>query len=227
MDKVLYLIHSTYNFDMNWNELKPSKIDDVNHQFPGVYFTLITKNNLERQILYYSKNILIFSKKLLEQENYHINIKDYNGFINEKNTYYSWNLDKAINKLNNKKNTMNEIVFHDPIPLKYLCLNISINNFNNIKKLLPKFEIYNDEEPDKTKIPFYCIPYEDNYTGFGKYNLSSKKFYKKMAILSNVNINQTREKIIEEIKDKMLDLYNNRNKQNLIEFKKLNPNKYN
>ena len=222
MDKVLYLIHSTHNFDMNWNELKPSKIDDINHQFPGVYFTLITKNNLENQILYYSKNYLIFSKKLLEQENYHINIRDYNGFINEKNTYYSWNLDKAINKLNNKKNSMNEIVFHDPIPLKYLCLNITINNFNNIKKSLPKCEIYNDEEPDKTKIPFYCIPYENNYTGIGKYNLSSKKFYEKMAILSNVNRNQTREKIIEEIKDKMLDLYNNRNKQNLIEFKKIN-----
>jgi hypothetical protein len=40
-----------------------------------------------------------------------------------------------------------------------------------------------------TKIPFYCIPLEDN-----KYKLSSKKFYQNMAIICNVDTNQSRKK---------------------------------
>jgi len=221
MDKVLYLLHTTSQFDIKFNELKPSSTDDINHQFPGVYFSIITKNNLEDQELFSNKNLLIFSKRLLEQENYHINIRDYNGFINEKNTYFPWDLNKAIKKINMKKNTINEIIFHDPISFKYLCLNISVNIDIDVNKLLPKIEIYNNEEPDKTKIPFYCYPLEDNYSGVNKYKLSSIIFYKKMGILCNIDTNKTREKIIEDIKDKMLYYYNNREKQNLLEFKKL------
>ena len=86
MDKVLYLLHTTSHFDNKLDELKPSSTDDMNDQFPGVYFSIITKNNLEDQVLLSNKNLLIFSKRLLEQENYHINIRDYNGFINEKNS---------------------------------------------------------------------------------------------------------------------------------------------
>jgi hypothetical protein len=97
----------------------------------------------------------------------------------------------------------------------------SINNNINKNKLLLNIEIYNDEPPDKTKIPFYCVQLEENYTGIGKYKLSSKKFYEKMAILCNINKNQSRKKIIEEIKNKMFELYNNRNKQKIKEFKEL------
>ena len=106
MDKVLYLLHTTSHFDNKLTELKPSSVDDINDQFPGVYFSIITKNNLEDQVLLSNKNLLIFSKRLLEQENYHINIRDYNGWINEKNTYFSWELDKAVNKINNIENEM-------------------------------------------------------------------------------------------------------------------------
>ena len=226
MDDILYLVHTTYYFDNNWKELKTSSINDVNHQFPGVYLTLITKKNTNKEELYDYNEILIFSKKLLEQENYHINIRDYNGYINEKNTYFPWELDKAIKKINkgNKYKIGNEIIFHDPIPLKYLCMKINIKSINNNipkNKLLPNIEIYNDEPADKTKIPFYCVPLEENYTGIGKYKLSSKKFYEKMAILCNINKNQSKEKIIEEIKNKMIELYNNREKQKLKKFKKL------
>ena len=38
-----------------------------------------------------------------------------------------------------------------------------------------------------------------------------------MAILCNINKNQSRKKIIEEIKNKMFELYNNRNRQKIIE----------
>ena len=64
-----------------------------------------------------SKNTII----LLEQRNYHINIRDYKGWINESNTYFSWELDKAVNIINNFENNIgNEVVFHDSISMKYL-----------------------------------------------------------------------------------------------------------
>ncbi len=145
-------------------------------------------------------------------------------------------LDKAVKKIKilskkNKYGIGNEVIFHDPIPMKYLCLVInskSIDNNiaykNNIKfstLLLPPYELYNDEPPDMSKIPFYCIPFENNYTGMNKFKLSSKKFYEKMAILCNVNKNQSRDKIIKDIENKLLDLYNDRKKQKIKEFKKL------
>jgi len=235
MDDILYLVHSTYMSE-NWTELKPMSIDIIEHQYPGVYFTLITKDNIKTEDLYYyTDDILIFSKKLLEQENYHINIRDYNGFINEKNTYFPWNLDKAVKKIKqvSKKGYEigNEVVFHDAVPMKYLCMKINIKSIDNniaIKNktklsniILPHFEIYNQEEPDKTLIPFYCVPLEDNYTGIGKFKLSSNNFYEKMAILCNVNQEQPRKKIIEDIKKKMKELYEDRKKQKVDKFKLL------
>jgi len=236
MDDILYLIHNTYTYDTTWTELKISSIDHIDHQFPGVYFTLITKDNLKTESLYGYNHILVFSKKLLEQENYHINIRDYNGFINEKNTYYPWTLNKAVKKIKQitKKTKYymgNEVIFHDPIPMKYLCMviiNKSVTyhisdkygvNLGTI--LLPHYEIYNDELPDKTKIPFFCAPYEQNYTGIDAFKLSSDKFYKKMAILCNVDKNKSKKEIIEEIKKKSLMFYNNREKQKLKDFKLL------
>ena len=127
MDDVLYLVHSVPKFDntKQFINLDPSPLSNADHQFPGVYFSLITKQNRYREILYYSDNVLIFSKKLLEQKNWHININDYNGFINEENTFFSWELDKAVQKISeNASDTEhsyvgNEVVFHDPVPFKY------------------------------------------------------------------------------------------------------------
>jgi len=236
MDDILYLVHSAKNYNDSWTELKTSSLDEFNYQFSGVYFSLITKDNLKKEGLFGNNNILIFSKKLLEQENYHINIHDYNGLINEENTYFPWNLDKAVKKIrkiakNKEFYIGNEVIFHDNIPMKYLCMvikKISLDynidtkyNISSSAVFLPHYEIYNSEEPDKTKIPFYCHPMEDNFGGRGKNKLSSNKFYKNMAILCNINPQLSRTEIIEEIKKKMMDLYYNREKQKLKEFKLL------
>jgi len=233
MDDILYLVHCTPKSDYEtWDALKTSKYDE--YEFPGVYFSLITKYNLHRELLYSSKYILIFSKKLLEQQNYHINIYDYNGHINEKNTFYPWNLNKAVKKIKSLKNGfMNEVMFHDPVPMKYLCAslisyNISYKALPDIKPyslqgtiLLPSFPIFNDIEPDMTKKPFYCYPYEMNYTGeVNQYPLSSRKFYVKMGKMCNVNTKRkSREKIIEEIRLKIPELFKDRNLLNLNEFR--------
>ena len=212
MDDILYLIHSTDNpFDINdIIELIPSKLENAEEQFPGVFFSLITKNNIHNEPLYLNDNILIFSKKLLEQKNYHINIRDYNGWINETNTFFSWQLDKAVNIINNIDNDIgNEVVFHDPISIKYL---VSYIKSGSNKDLPNEINSINIPEPDMTKIPFYCIPYENNYTGIEKLKISSKEFYIKMAKMCLIENTQekTIEEIIELIKININKFYNNR-----------------
>lgn len=118
-----------------WKYLKPSVLDYGTGQFPGVYFTLITKDNLLTEELLTKSYCLIFSKNLLKQRNYHVNETDNNGFITENNTYFPWNLKEAVEEI--KKNSlisssetginyrlMNEVIFHNPVPMEYCCMEI-------------------------------------------------------------------------------------------------------
>ena len=218
-ENILYLVHMTDNNITNF--LSKSTEDD---EFPGVYFSLITKYNLKYERLFPAKNCLIFSKQLLEQQNYHINFVDYNGFINESNTYYPWELDRVVKKLKSHKGDFaNEVVFHDNISLDYLCLKITLNdissNITNLNELiLPKYEMYNDIKPNKTILPFFCYAKENEYTGINPKKLSSNSFYKKMAIMCNIDTKLTREEIIEKINEKIDELNNNREKQKIKAF---------
>jgi hypothetical protein len=81
--------------------------------------------------------------------------------------------------------------------------------------------MYNDILPDKTKKPFYCHAMEFKYSGINPLKKSSEKFYKKMAILCNVDNNLSREEIIDKINLKIEELNNNREKQHLSKFKTL------
>lgn len=229
---ILYLVHSTNHFNSSWKYLRKSDIDHSEHQFPGVYFSLITKHNIHTEGLFPTEdnnvNILIFSKKLLEQENYHINLRDYNGYIHEKNTYYPWELDTVVKKIKNRKLTdwrNIEVIFHNKISLDYLCININIPsksfNIKNLNFLLPKSEIFNTTEPNKSLKPFYCHTMEFNYTGVDPLKKSSKEFYNKMAILCNIDTNLSQEEIIKAINLQIKDLNKNRDKQKLQEFRKL------
>ena len=143
MEDIYYLVHKTKTDDYKkWSELKPSKlkaskssIAEAGVQFPGVYFSLITKDNINSERLYAGKYVLIFSYKLLNQKNYHINIHDNNGFITETNTYYPWNIKDAVDKIASMKKTTNEVVFHDPISMKYCCREIEIPSGKELAKL--------------------------------------------------------------------------------------------
>lgn len=219
MDDILYLIHSTdKSFNIyDINELIPSKFENANLQFPGVYFSLITKNNINTEPLFSYKNIFIFSKKLLLQKNFHINIRDYNGWINEYNTFFSWDLDKAVNIINNFDNSIgNEVVFHDPISIKYLCSYFKSDPNSNIE--LPSYiDDLNIPPPDMSKLPFYCVPFENNYNGIKKLNISSREFYIKIAnmCLIHVTDDKTTDDIIELIKNNMNNFYYNRHLLNI------------
>ena len=225
MEDICYLIHTTNNPDcINWTELKTAEFN-TEDPVPGVYLSIITKDNINKEYIFPGKYIIILSKKLLLQQNYHMNLTDYNGIVSEKNTFFPWNLDNFISKSNHlssiETRTQSEIVFHDNIDMKYCCGIISIlKKDSNIKinKFLPKISIENEEEPDMTKQPFLCYPFEDIYTGINQLPKSSNKWYKMMSKVCKINIdeaNNTPEDIIKKIKDKANELYNNRDEQDI------------
>jgi len=224
MEEIYYLIHSTNNPDcINWTQLKTSEFN-TDDQVPGIYLSIITKDNIDKEFIFPGKYIIILSKKLLLQKNYHINLVDYNGIVSEKNTYFPWNLDKFISKskhLLSETRPQSEVVFHDNIDMKYCCSIISIlKKDQNIKinNFLPKISIENEEEPDMTKQPFFCYPFEDIYTGSNPLPKSSNKWFEMMSKVCKVNIDKTHntpEDISEMIKAKAYDLYNNRGEQNI------------
>lgn len=230
MDDVCYLVHTTNYYNSKWNQLNTSNIKEYEHQFPGAYLTIVTKKNINNVQLYPENyQILIYSRRLLEQKNYHINIRDYNGYISENNTYFPWNLNDAIKKINKNNEIFgNEVVFHDPIPNSYLCvvINHMSSNIKAYNDLLPRIPIENNIEPDMSLEPFYCYPLEKNYTGINPFPESSRYFFVNMAKTCNVNTNLSTDEIITEIKKKIINLYSNRNKQN-IHFLKKNKTKKN
>lgn len=149
-------------------------MSNYNDQYPGAYFSLVTKDNYKSEIkrLFDGKDILIFSPELLKQRNYHFNPVDHNGIISER-TFFPWNIETAIKQLPQldkfyhglKSNygcelpLGNEVVFHDPVPMKYLLARISKNNeinnnkpyINKVLNRLPKSTV----APDMTKLPFF------------------------------------------------------------------------
>lgn len=217
MEKILYLVHTTNNNPENYTELRaaPTDLDD---QFPGVYLSLITTDNVNIENIFPGRFVMLFSPNLLQQKNYHINIRDYNGFISESNTYYPWNLEKAINRIESySKNSTskwqsNEIVFHDNISMKYLC-----NILKRTKSFtLPETRCINQEPPDLTKLPFYVYSFEDKYTGADPLPQSSNAFYKKMARLAKLDpIPKTKDEIVTALREKAPFFLEHRNEQNI------------
>jgi hypothetical protein len=235
MEKIYYLIHTTDNPDcINWTELRSAEFNTTD-QFPGVYLSIITKDNINTEYIFPGKYIIILSKKLLLQKNYHINLTDYNGIVSEKNTYFPWNLHKFMSKnrsLLSSNETQSEVVFHDDIDMKYCCgiisilkkdTNIKINNF------LPEIEFENEEDPDMTKDPFFCYPFENIYTGSNPLPKSSNKWYEMMSKVCKVDTdeaNTTPEDIIEKIKNNASELYKYRHKQNIDLLKQHTQSKF-
>jgi hypothetical protein len=155
---------------------------------------------------------MIFSKILLGQKNYHINARDYNGIISEKNTYYPWNLREFLDCKDNC--SMNEIIFHDNIDIKY-CLHIITVNGSDYKSLLPKISLDSPGlQPDISTLPFYCYPFESMYTGINPLPPSSKDWYIMMSKMADITTDEGAD-IREKIREKAGYLYMNRDKQKI------------
>lgn len=243
-DDVYYLVHMTKNTKYKkvdgtfaWKYLKPSSLDspDSYDQFPGVYFTLITKDNLISESLFPYRYGLLFSRNLLKQFNYHINISDNNGMITETNTYFPWNLSEAVAKINANAKLpraesgvdslhMNEVIFHDPIPMEFCIRDFDSRDkelwrdpsvaydypFEN--EFLPDYPLENNVKPNTQLLPFYCFTQSEvEETPFK----SSPQFYSKLAEVCNVDPNLSKEEINLKIQEKIPFFQLNRNKQNL------------
>jgi hypothetical protein len=162
---------------------------------------------------------MIFSKILLNQNNYHINARDYNGIIAEENTYYSWNLCEFLDCKN--KCSMNEVIFHDNIDIKY-CLRIIDTTGVDYKNLLPKTSLDSPElQPNISYLPFFCYPFQSMYTGINPLPPSSKEWYIMMSKMADITIddNASIDDIREKIREKAEYLYMNRDKQKIIYLK--------
>jgi len=234
-EDIYYLVHTTKSICINddgsfsWKNLKPSIIDKDDHQFPGVYLTLITKDNMLTEEIFPGRYSLLFSKNLLKQFNYHINITDNNGFITETNTYFPYNIKKAVEKIkeNSKRepndigfnyHLMNEVIFHDPIPLEYCCMVIDKTDYKSIwprktgrNQFLPDHPIYNSVSPNTDLLPFYCYAPPDDLNRLP----SSHSFFQKMAKLCNIDSSLPKDDIIIKIRENMDFLQVNRCKQNI------------
>lgn len=221
MNKILYLVHVGKN-NLVGDKLRVSKEPDT---FPGVYFSLITDENILKEELFPVGKIMhIFSRNLLKQNNWHLNIQDTNGIISEKNTLFPWNTEKEIvNAL--KKNKMNEIVFHNDVPLKYLCKTIKVpkNVWGLDKnKLLPKNVIVNKEKPDYSLRPFYIYCDINAYTGIQNEftKPSSLKWYRMMAQVARIPIdkNDNSKQILLKLKKIQKYLFQHREEQDIYKM---------
>ena len=220
----LYLVHvavdfmSTENINVTkWNELRTSD-KWYDGEFPGVYFSLITKDNLRKERLYPGKKVMFFSVKLLEQHNWHLNLKDNNGYVREYNTYFPWNLDEALEKIKSEKiGSSNEVVFHDPVSLKYLCQVVpKPEDYTPGDNFLPNQRMENDEPPDLTKKPFYVYPFEGEYDGVDTgIQKSSKGWFKMMCEVAGISIPKQKDEMIKQLKKRAKYLWTHRDEQDV------------
>lgn len=110
-------------------------------QFPGVYTTLMTQYDLLKPKTKEIENgiIFIFSLSLLKQQNWHLNLEDQYGTINNQ-TFSPINLAKYLNLLKSfygKDNTElglfeRELIFHDSLPIQLVdCILVDNDETKN------------------------------------------------------------------------------------------------
>ena len=223
--EIYYLVHVTK--ESHYKKIYKSQILKVsqgfNDQFPGVYFSLVTSRNIDNELFFPGNKILIFSPKLLEQRNYHVNIQDHNGIISEKNTFFHWNLKSNLSKFmvdprnKNWDYSSNEVVFHDDVPLSYLCQTIERSPDKRINDLLPRKVISNKIPPNKKLLPFFNYCDYKIYTGMktNYSNASSLLWFKMLAKVFNVSDDGTITDILKRMKSKQEELYRNRHLQDI------------
>ena len=194
-------------------------------QFPGVYFLLSDQQSIDNYT-WLDKNdvILVFPLSMLDQNNYHVNIADQFGLINEKTIFPSM-LHRnpcLIYRIIYEPN--NEVVFHDKIPMSYCCgvIEYPFDTTNIICKEI---------QPDYETLPFYAFHFAaddpilvEYYSDFEK----NKELYQRLCGLVQPFEECKKKNSLQEMQNYMFNdhgwkyYYNNRHLQNLKDFKEWN-----
>jgi hypothetical protein len=169
---------------------------NISSEYPGPYFNFLLKELIGKKIYLWTdesdgKVVMVFSKVLLRQQNYHITGEDEFGLISEK-TY-------SKKSLSNNISEGSEIVFHDSVSTKALQAIWVFDKkiFDELKKFYkgkPKIaslivlisdekypnEMYDDHcnEPFKKLVDQgIIVPYKPNFCHMSGYY---RPFYKKL-----------------------------------------------
>jgi hypothetical protein len=176
----IQLLKNKKNFDQISSISYNSNIDEG--EFPGVFTSLLLKQNIGYKYPNYGEIYLKFSKVLLKQKNYHIRPFDNMGLL-DKDAYSREYIDKAIAVMRNIISeggyssynlSGNELVFHNPISLNALESIVVTKQYiyNKLKNVLP--------EPYKSML-VYTQQVEDKV--YNKYcNLSLKELTQRNII---------------------------------------------
>lgn len=143
---------------------------------PGVYTTIIHKYNINKIHLFYgipSACVLILSKTLLLQNNYHINQSTHYGQISDVYTFFPWELKKFIRSQKDASEWFttlptNETVFHGDIDLhKYCCDVVPIQHFRHKVGAHKPIKFDNNEVKYVATMPQYLsYKYVNNFPTF-------------------------------------------------------------
>lgn len=223
---IYYLLHISDKNLSHVEFLKTVSCKEANQgdQFPGVYFSLVTKENIDKEDYFPGKYAYLFSKKLLKQKNYHINLSDINGMLNEHYSYFPWNLDqvdeklKKINRYDWIRNMYNgnEVVFHDPVPMTYCSKIIKLSPDVPVANQLPHKVLTTSTPPNLSLLPFYAFVNEDTYSGDPKPPASSLEWYQTLAKVANIQKTfSTKKGYINAIRKKSVHLCQHREEQKL------------
>lgn len=256
LDDVLYLVHVTNSNPNEWTNKKLKAADFLIQdesesvridQFPGVFLSIVTRQNESDPGLYPGGNYkMYFSKNLLKQNNFHINMGDFQGIVAQNMTYYPWQLSTALNSIKRfaeektqedtefkmkfqiveGKNSV-EVVFHDDVLFDSL---FKIEVLDDNDTTTPPKIIYENPSAlnfreDVTKLPFFVFPFEKYYESLELYEnkipRSDLSFFRAMGRLANLEIKDT--DTIEMIVNALLNgvsetMYRNRRLQNLDSF---------
>jgi hypothetical protein len=198
---------------------------DFGTDFPGIFMNYITKDKFNDP--FFGKILLVFSKDLLKQKNYHINVIDSNGLYVEGVTYFPHNISEApkykdIVDLHNNKNEVfpgNEIVFHDKININTLCgiwlgdfwkkdiydelLKIVPNKFKHLIKIKKKYTDIKCESKDKY-LDLVSKPFVISFNPLAQQQqmiawISKKDYYKKIYLKKTKNSSSNYYKKIAQI----------------------------
>jgi hypothetical protein len=144
-------------------KLPDSSLHNPSSEYPGEYYTIITKQNLKDYVPYgewtQERILLVFARDALSEYDYHINTADFYGASSLTDTYYPWELNAFVKDADVRsasKRSYNEVVFHDPLDWQKTLKHVVVpsNTFKSDMKTHGLTEPVELSAEEKLNFPF-------------------------------------------------------------------------